>query len=85
MVPVVAQVPVVDPREPDDRERDGVVEQADVAGVDEQRLPRGQLVGDDLARELDPGLALALQLLEDEALPAPQAPPEATAACPPRA
>ena len=48
-------------------ERDAGVEHPDVAGVDPDRLPRRELVLDDLAVELDPGVAGARHLLEDEA------------------
>ena len=49
------------------------LEHADVPGVHEERLAGREVVGDHLAGELDPCGALALELLEHEAVTAPHA------------
>src|ERR1700722_1090753 len=59
VVAVGPHVPVGDPGQPDHRETHGVLEQPRMAGMDEQALAGGELVGGHLARELDPRLALA--------------------------
>ena len=76
VVAVTAEGDVLDAREPGDGEAHPVLEQPDVTGVHQQRLPGGQFVGGDLARQLDPGPALALEPLEDEPVPAVQTAPE---------
>ncbi len=58
-----------------------VVEQADVARVHEERLAVDEVEGRHLTRELDPRLPLALELLEDEALAAPEAAAERLLQC----
>ena len=50
-------------------EAHGRVEGPDMTGVDAQALAGGELVGRDLSGELDPGRAVALEALEEEALP----------------
>src|ERR1039457_6473244 len=78
---VSAHVAGGDARQPDHRERHTVVEHPDMPRMDEKRLSRRQLVGRHLTGEFDPGLSLALELLEDEAFTTPQAATERLLEC----
>ncbi len=74
---VAAEHHVRDARYAGDLELDGALEHPDVAGVHQQRLPERKFVASQLAGELDPRPALALELLQDESVTTPQATAEA--------
>src|ERR1700722_2662719 len=77
MQAVAAEEHVRDAADPGDLELHGGLEHADVARGHQHGLARWQVVGGDPAAELDPGPAIAVQLLQDEAVTAIQAGPEA--------
>ncbi len=58
MEPVAPEGDVLDALEPGDVEADPVLEQPNMAGMDQHGLAGRQLIGGDLAGQLDPGLAL---------------------------
>src|SRR5438093_8001034 len=64
---VAAEQRVLDAGDGGDVELHALLVHADVPGVDPQRVARLQVVGDDLAVELHPGAALALQALHAKA------------------
>ena len=72
--PVAAEEHVGDAGHLGDLELDRALEHPDMTRVDEQRLPRRKLVAGQFAGQLDPGPALARQLLQDESVAAKQAP-----------
>src|SRR5438874_11335437 len=64
---VAAEQRVLDAGDGGDVELHALLVHADMPGVDPQRVARLQVVGDDLAVELHPGAALALQALHAKA------------------
>src|ERR1039457_947544 len=67
---VAAEDLVLDAGHGRDAELHGVLEEADVTGMHPHHLALGQVKGDDLPGQLDPGTTLTVDPLQDEAVPA---------------
>ena len=70
---VAAEEHVADAADPRDLETDAGREHADMAGMDPQGFVRRKVVGHDFAPELDEGLALTTEFLQEKTIAAENA------------
>src|SRR5579859_3767093 len=71
--PVATEDRIGDAADHGDVERDAFLEHPDMARMYQQRLAGAELMGDNLAAQFHPGLSVAGQALQDEALAAEDA------------